>query len=1128
MALSLQQAVCRGIALLARQGKVALALLARQRRVAIAALPIVLVSGFLLPVVSWPRPQPQPVTPTEQLIPISGVDPAAVDQSAVAMASWDELLDAGSTHELGLAPLDGSPLQGSTVPGPVVLGSGTPVHAHDRPPDSGHVHPAADLDPAPLEPAVATAALPTEDFGLVGVTADEPIDPQARILVRVREQDQWSPWTPMVVSEHGPDPGSAESDGVRYGTEPLLTGEADGVQVRIDTPGGEAPQNAQVVLMDNPVVPADAVLPDPANPDPGAPVATVAAATVGAAMPVVISRAEWGADESLRGAAPTYAGTIKASFIHHTVTRNDYTPEEAAQQVRNLYAWFTKGLRYSDMAYNFIVDRFGRLYEGRAGGMDRAVIGGHTAGFNNETFAVSALGNFQRLNPPPEQVAAMNESIAALLAWKLALNHRDPNGQVDLVSESASGTSRYQPGQVARALVVGGHRDIGSTKCPGQFMETQIPAIRAAAASKMGVTIFNPTVAPAPAYGTPDPVTITATSTAPISWTMTVTSRCGNQVRTMTGTQEAGGPLAIAWDKRDDAGNPVPPGQYSVTVTGSSGNDAIYPWTGTAGIAAAPGAPADPCGPPESFTLAGSGYGHGVGMSQWGAFGMAKEGLDAATIVTHYYAGTTVAPVADDVEVRVNLQYQVGTVKVRSEPLDKGGGAIEVTVGSNVVIGGPQDVFTFTVSGTSVAVSRESGGQVTDLGAAPDVLVRWAGSRVPGSASGPAGIVNVINAGNSFASDGHRYRYGYLDIVPVTTAGGVKLNAVNVVRVHDEYLYGVAEVPSSWPKEAMKAQAIAARSYALSKVADAIRKSCSCHVDDGGSPAPDQTFAGFAKETGPQGDKWAAAVRETFASDTTGLAVLFNGAPIRAYYTSSSGGQTTAASSAWGGDIPYARSVDDHWSMHDQNPHRSWTVTVPQASAAAAFGVPAVQKLAVGDRYDSGAVKQLVATLPDGSTRSISGTAMRAAFGLKSTYVTQVDGQAGVPLPAGQAGQPGPSQAGQPPKAPAGEQAAAPAAVKVTLKVKPNRKPKAGDPLMFRGRVLPTTPGLKVERQMLVDGAWKVMATDTTGKKGRYRFKVRRAVPAGANYTYRIVVYSGEQVIGTSPERTVKIGRKKG
>jgi len=288
-------------------------LLAGQRRVVIALIPVILIAGFLLPVVSWPQPEPEPVTPTEQVIPIAGVDAAAVQESAVAMASWDELLDDGSTQSLGLAPLHdhaspgstapgstvpGSTISGSTVPGPVVLGPGGSSTAHSTDVHSTDVHStrvqsAADLDPAPLEPAVATATLPTDAFGLVGVTADEPFDPRARILVRVREQDQWSSWTPMVVSEHGPDPGSAEAAGIRYGAEPLLTESADGVQVRIDTPGGEAPQNTQVVLMDNPVVPADGALPDPANPHPGAPVATVAAATIGAAMPVVITREQW-------------------------------------------------------------------------------------------------------------------------------------------------------------------------------------------------------------------------------------------------------------------------------------------------------------------------------------------------------------------------------------------------------------------------------------------------------------------------------------------------------------------------------------------------------------------------------------------------------------------------------------------------------------------------------------------------------------------------------------------------------------------------------------------------------------------------------------------------------------------
>ena len=156
-------------------------------------------------------------------------------------------------------------------------------------------------------------------------------------------------------------------------------------------------------------------------------------------MPPIISRAMWGADESRRSGKTKYSGTIKAAFIHHTVSTNNYTPEEAAKQVRNLYQWFTRGLRYNDMAYNFLIDRYGRLYEGRGGGMDRAVIGGHTAGFNDDTFAVSAIGDFRTFRPSPTDQAAINESLASLLAWKLSMSQRDPNGTTILTSDSRRG-----------------------------------------------------------------------------------------------------------------------------------------------------------------------------------------------------------------------------------------------------------------------------------------------------------------------------------------------------------------------------------------------------------------------------------------------------------------------------------------------------------------------------------------------------------------------------------------------------------------------------------------------------------------------------------------------------------------
>jgi len=257
--------------------------------------------------------------------------------------------------------------------------------------------------------------------------------------------------------------------------------------------------------------------------------------------------------------------------------------------------------------------------------------------------------------------------------------------------------------------------------------------------------------------------------------------------------------------------------------------------TGAGLLLAAP-ASADDAVAPAQFALAGAGWGHGVGMSQWGAYGMAQAGYDATSIVTHYYSGTQVVPVQDDMDIRVALLFQTKRASVRSEALDPTGGAVEVAVGPNVVVGGPLDEFTFTVRDGQVAAQRTAGGQGVDLGVAPTVSIRWAGTRNPGAAAGGPTLLNVARNRENLNTSGHRYRYGSVEIVPVSTKAGVELNVVNSVRVHDEYLYGISEVSSSWPEAAMQAQALAARTYGLSKIDSGVRQSCSCHVDDGGGP----------------------------------------------------------------------------------------------------------------------------------------------------------------------------------------------------------------------------------------------------------------------------------------------------
>ena len=509
-------------------------------------------------------------------------------------------------------------------------------------------------------------------------------------------------------------------------------------------------------------------------------------------------------------------------------------------------------------------------------------------------------------------------------------------------------------------------------------------------------------------------------------------------------------------------------------------------------LAVGPGAaPALADDPPGQFTVTGAGYGHGVGLSQWGAYGMARAGFDAAAIVTHYYSGTTVAPVQDDMDIRVSLLHQVPGVKFRSEPLDPTGGAIEVTVNGTVTVG---------------------------------------------SATGGPTLLDLAGIKGSLASPGHRYRYGFLEVLPTSTSSGTRLNAVNSVRIHDEYLYGISEVSSAWPMAALQAQILAARTYAISKVVRGVRQACACHLDDGGGPYFDQTFTGYAKQSAAKGDQWIAAVNGTAASDTTGLAILYKGAPISAFYSASSGGFTRSSKEVWGTDLPYAQSVPDPYINQPENSVRSWTVNVPQAAMASAFGIPAVAHVNVTERYASGAPRVIVATAPDGSTSSRSGGALQSALGLKSTYITAIDGNPGVPLPTVDPAA-APAAPGTPPAAPAPDPAAsatpAPAAPtpapdpvvtnnvrQRTVSLLTGTSVAASTPhYRVAGVVRPAKAGLAVWRQRQVKGTWKTVDRTVTNAKGHYAFRVKaKGSPPGA---YRILVVKKGVVVGVSAQITV-------
>jgi len=1019
----------------------------------------------------------------EQHIDLFGVDPiiVAASQSAVQASFAQETTDEDSVEFLPLAQA---------------------LDSHDAESHDAESHSAHQVDQfTDLEPVLATRNMDTKPFTLVGVTSAEPFAAGTRVLVRVQENSGWSSWTPLEISMDQPD--GAEAENILYGTQPLLTNSATGVEVRIDTPDGVEVTDPSMVLLDSPTISTDSAIPEPdLNSINTGPLSTVAASTISAPMPTIISRSEWGADESLRRGGPKFAQTIKAAFIHHTASKSNYTPEEAPSQMRNLYTYFTKGLKYSDMAYNFIVDRFGRVYEGRGGGMDKAVVGGHTAGFNDQTFAISALGNFQTFKPNDPEMVAMVDSVSSLIAWKLSMNHRDPNGKTTLVSDSGAGTSKYKPGQTATALVVGGHGDIGSTSCPGKYLEAQLPAIRTAAGAKMGASMINPAAVPAN-WGEAEPVRIAAVTNAPLQWNLSVRSQCGEVVRSISGGQGEPGTLGIEWDKNNDSGQPVPPGNYTITMNSTGNGEVLYPWVGQARVLATVDSPPDPCAPPENFTLTGSGYGHGVGLSQWGARAMANAGMDATSIVTYYYPGTQVVPVQDDMEISVNIEYQKSRVDMQSESLDPTGGALEVNVGGVTTTGSPADIFQFQRAGGQVKVVRISGGSSSVIGQGPSATARPIG----------ATLVHVTNKARALSKPGSRFRYGYIEVTPITVGGKVQLNAVNRLRLHDEYLYGISEVSNSWPDAALQSQVLAARTYALSKIDAGLRKSCNCHLDDGYGPFSDQAFTGWTKQASAQGDRWLAAVNATHASPMTGLAILQDGKAIKAFYSSSNGGASQAVSEAWGGEtFPYLVSIPDPYSLDPSNPDASWTKVITQAQAAQAFGVPGVWQLAVTERTTAGAVKTLAATLADGSSVTRTGNEMRSLLGLKSNYVTSIDGNAGIPV-------------AQPvvPDAPAPVVEVPPSERSVALLTGAKVDHPAGKPFAIKAKVDPAKKGLRVWLQQRVGDEWRTLKKKKTKAKGKVTMVVKDPWPPSTTQVYRVVTSKKGAIVGVSAELSIGV-----
>lgn len=381
---------------------------------------------------------------------------------------------------------------------------------------------------APEAPARSADAgvrsLPRRDvrpFSMVGIVWDDPeqeFHGRAQVRIRSTGSDRWSDWRDLQThSDDLPDKG-ADKDRLG-GTAPLWVGDSDGVQVRTvperngDRAPAELPDGLRIELVDPGSDPDEASRGGQAAELTAAEAASSAVnaelAEIGATeieplaadvapygdaseseenraggghvgpRPGIVIRRGWGANESWRERQFRYTSTVRTAFVHHSATGNSYSCKQAPSVLRGIYRYHVKSLKWRDIGYNFAVDKCGTVYEGRAGGVARPVMGAHTLGFNSNSMGIAVLGTYSGANPPKKAL----DGVAKLTAWKLGLFGRNAKGSVTVVS---GGSNKHRKGARVKLKVISGHRDGFTTDCPGARLYDRLGTIRNTAGRLQG------------------------------------------------------------------------------------------------------------------------------------------------------------------------------------------------------------------------------------------------------------------------------------------------------------------------------------------------------------------------------------------------------------------------------------------------------------------------------------------------------------------------------------------------------------------------------------------------------------------------------------------------------------------
>jgi N-acetylmuramoyl-L-alanine amidase len=357
-----------------------------------------------------------------------------------------------------------------------------------------------------------SASAAPERFNLVGLHWKGT----GTVRFRVRRGTGWSAWREAEAGTLDlPDRGTDEwrrMRGWRIGN-PLWTGESDRLEVRVR--GRVSRLRAHYVWSPEEV--------------------SLERSLQMTGSPRIITRSAWGANEGIRRDNPVIAKTLTTAIVHHTAGAEPASPAQSAAIVRGVYLYHVRGNGWDDIGYNFLVDRFGQVFEGRYGGVERNVVGAHSQGFNTGSVGISLLGNYERRQP----TAAARSAITRLLSWRLDVAHVDPLSNAPVVS---GGNPKYRSGFAVWLRAVSGHRDTGYTSCPG-LIHGQLRAIASGAAGLGLPKLYTPEVE----GGLGQFVSFSARLSAPLPWTVAITDASGRAVATGTGF---GSRIQWTWDAR--------------------------------------------------------------------------------------------------------------------------------------------------------------------------------------------------------------------------------------------------------------------------------------------------------------------------------------------------------------------------------------------------------------------------------------------------------------------------------------------------------------------------------------------------------------------------------------------------